>query len=59
MFDSLQIPVDESKLDSVVGVRANKRVHKKIRTIDPIHCETVNKELLSAIEKRYGSKPRF
>ena len=54
MFNKLDIPVDLKKLDSLIGTRANLRMHEKTKKVDLEECRSMNAKLLEQMERRYG-----
>ena len=56
MFHALRINVDENKLESVVGLRANTRFGRKVKQADIRECRRMDEALRKEIRKRYDDR---
>jgi len=56
MFRWIDLPVDLSKLSSLVGVHANTKLNKKTKKIDLEQCKVMNDKLLEKMEARFGKR---
>ncbi len=56
LFNELEVPYSNEKLDALVGTKENSRTSEKSVQVDFSEVENMNKKLLIEMEKRYGKE---
>ena len=54
MFKALNIEVNVSELDSLVGTQLNRKFSEKKKYVSLEECEDMKSKLLKRMEERYG-----